>query len=151
MGGHLGFTFHWPVSIPDMEIEFTGPDRVHWAWSTTYQSLSLHTAFLSDRNPWIDTYIYTNKHRVFHPSHHVCKRAPRTSRLVPSHRASRGGQGDYSKTAKIFIPSHHACKRAPRTSKLVPSHRAWCGGRGGCKCNNSNQLHILEVLSIKQN
>ena len=24
MGGHLGFTFHWPVSIPDMEIEFTG-------------------------------------------------------------------------------------------------------------------------------
>ena len=26
MGGHLGFTFHWPVSIPDMEIEFTVPD-----------------------------------------------------------------------------------------------------------------------------
>ena len=24
MGGRLGFTFHWPVSIPDMEIEFTG-------------------------------------------------------------------------------------------------------------------------------
>ena len=24
MGGHLGFTFHWPVSIPDKEIEFTG-------------------------------------------------------------------------------------------------------------------------------
>ena len=23
MGGHLGFTFHWPVSIPDMENEFT--------------------------------------------------------------------------------------------------------------------------------
>ena len=23
-GGHSGFTFHWPVSIPDMEVEFTG-------------------------------------------------------------------------------------------------------------------------------
>ena len=23
MGGHLGFNFHWPVSIPDMKIEFT--------------------------------------------------------------------------------------------------------------------------------
>ena len=27
-------------------------------WSTTYQSPSLYTAFLSDRNPWIDTYIH---------------------------------------------------------------------------------------------
>ena len=24
MGGHLGFTFHCPVTIPEMEIEFTG-------------------------------------------------------------------------------------------------------------------------------
>ena len=24
MGGHLGLTFHWLVSISDMEIEFTG-------------------------------------------------------------------------------------------------------------------------------
>ena len=23
MGGHHGFTFHWPVNISDMEIEFT--------------------------------------------------------------------------------------------------------------------------------
>ena len=28
-------------------------------WSTTYESPSLHTAFLSDRNAWIDTYIKT--------------------------------------------------------------------------------------------
>ena len=26
-GGHLSFTFHWPVSIPDMEIEFTVADQ----------------------------------------------------------------------------------------------------------------------------
>ena len=29
-------------------------------WSRTYQSPSLHTAFLSDRNPWIGTYIQIN-------------------------------------------------------------------------------------------
>ena len=28
MGGHLGFTFHWAVSIPDMETEFTGGDNL---------------------------------------------------------------------------------------------------------------------------
>ena len=28
-GRHLGFTFHWPVSIPDMEIEFTDPEQAN--------------------------------------------------------------------------------------------------------------------------
>ena len=71
-------------------------------WSTTYQSPSLHTAFLSDRNPWIDTYmnlyniyiyiyIYTiiDTAKIFVPSHHTCKRTPRTSRLVPPRTAFR--------------------------------------------------------------
>ena len=37
-------------------------DVSNWSkvWSTTYQSPSLHTAFLSERNSWIYTYIYLN-------------------------------------------------------------------------------------------
>ena len=34
MSGYLGFTFYWPVSIPDMDIEFTG-DR----WLTRNQAV----------------------------------------------------------------------------------------------------------------
>ena len=47
-------------------------------WSMTHQSLSLHMAFLSDLNPWIDTYIYANIDtvKIFLLSHHMCKRTP---------------------------------------------------------------------------
>ena len=37
--------------------------------------------------------------KIFLPSHHACNRTPRTSKLVPSNRASRGGRGD--KVAKV--------------------------------------------------
>ena len=69
-------------------------------WSTTYQCPSFHTAFLSDRNLWIYTYIYIyiykqiRNAKIFLLSHHLRKRTPRTSRRVPSHRASRSGRGD---------------------------------------------------------
>ena len=70
-------------------------------WSTTNQSPSLHTAVLSDWNPWIYLHIYIyiyiyiyRKIHTVHTSHHLCNRTPRTSRLVPSHRASRGEWGD---------------------------------------------------------
>ena len=76
-------------------------------WSTTYQSLSLHTAFLSDRNPWIYTYIYIY---IYINIYIYIER--------------------YIYKAKLFLRSHHTCNRTPRTSRLVPSHRAWRGGRG---------------------
>ena len=78
---------------------------------------------------YIYTYIYTYIYiylyiKIFLPSQHAYKRTWRTSRLVPSHRASRGGRGEHMlfKNSENFLPIHHACKRPPRTSRLTPSH-----------------------------
>ena len=83
------------------------PNRFASIWylsmvcSTTYQSPSLHMAFLSDCNPWICIYICIetciHKAKIFLPSHHVCNRTPYTLRLVPSHHALWGGQRYYKK------------------------------------------------------
>ena len=46
---------------------------------------------------------YSKTAKIFLPSHHACKRTPRTSRLLPLHRTLRGGRGD--NTYRQFIPT----------------------------------------------
>ena len=40
--------------------------------------------------------MYRHSATIFLPSHQACKRTPRTSRLVPSHCATRGVRGEYT-------------------------------------------------------
>ena len=44
---------------------------------------------------------YSKTAKIFLPSHHACERTPRMSRLVPSHRALRGGRGEYTKCFRL--------------------------------------------------
>ena len=66
---------------------------------------------------YIYIYIYTNidNAKIFLPSHHAYKTTPRTSRLIPSHRASRGERGTrwrkkVSSNNEMSIYKMHCCQ-----------------------------------------
>ena len=116
------------------------PSNLSKVWSITYQSPSLYTAFWSDRNQWIDRYVYTDRDtaKIFLPSLHGCKRTPSTSRLVPS----RGGRRDQYMFLIITGWISNAWMFSWIRLWFSKSHEPECWDWRSCYFCQSHSLHV---------